>query len=196
MDQREQEQRPVRREYGSSAAADSIGRARRVIDQLEARINDARRVPMSKTLSIVDAGELIDLIGQLRIVLPHTVVQAQAILDMRLARLTGLERERLQEEYAELEKTIAYLRAVLADEKMVLGIIREEILAIKAKYADERRTQISLMDGEIVIRDGENELRFKQKDVSLCKPLVIITEDDIAMDEEMSDDEKNDSEGR
>ena len=75
--------------------------------------------------------------------------QAQAILDMRLARLTGLERERLQEEYAELQKTIAYLRAVLADEKMVLGIIREEILAIKAKYADERRTQISMMDGEI-----------------------------------------------
>ena len=83
MDQREQEQRSVRREYGSSAAADSIGQARRVIDQLEARINDARRVPMSKTLSIVDAGELIDLIGQLRIVLPHTVVQAQAILEQQ-----------------------------------------------------------------------------------------------------------------
>ena len=75
--------------------------------------------------------------------------QAQAILDMRLARLTGLERERLQEEYAELEKTIAYLRAVLGDEKMVLAIIREEILAIKEKYADPRRTQISVMDGEI-----------------------------------------------
>lgn len=75
--------------------------------------------------------------------------QAQAILDMRLARLTGLERERLQEEYAELEKTIAYLRAVLADEKMVLSIVREEILDIKAKYADGRRTQISAMDGEI-----------------------------------------------
>lgn len=83
MDQREQEQRPVRREYGSSAATDSIGQARRVIDQLEARINDARRVPMSKTLSIVDTGELIDLIGQLRIVLPHTVVQAQAILEQQ-----------------------------------------------------------------------------------------------------------------
>ena len=83
MDQWEQEQRPVRREYGSSTAADSIGQARRVIDQLEARINDARRVPMSKTLSIVDAGELIDLIGQLRIVLPHTVVQAQAILEQQ-----------------------------------------------------------------------------------------------------------------
>jgi len=75
--------------------------------------------------------------------------QAQAILDMRLARLTGLERERLQEEYAELEKTIAYLRAVLADEKMVLAIVREEILAIKEKYADPRRTQFSAMDGEI-----------------------------------------------
>ncbi len=75
--------------------------------------------------------------------------QAQAILDMRLARLTGLERERLQEEYAELEKTIAYLRAVLADEKLVLGIIKDEILAIKEKYADERRTEITAMDGEI-----------------------------------------------
>ncbi|MGN0773766.1 MAG: DNA gyrase subunit A [Candidatus Ventricola sp.] len=75
--------------------------------------------------------------------------QAQAILDMRLARLTGLERERLQEEYAELEKTIAYLRAVLADEKMVLGIIKDEILEIKQKYADERRTEITAMDGEI-----------------------------------------------
>ena len=78
-----------------------------------------------------------------------TEKQAQAILDMRLARLTGLERERLQEEYAELEKTIAYLRAVLADEKMVLGIVRDEILAIKAKFADPRRTEISMMDGEI-----------------------------------------------
>ena len=75
--------------------------------------------------------------------------QAQAILDMRLARLTGLERERLQEEYAELQKTIAYLRAVLADEKLVLGIIKDELLVIKEKYADERRTEITVMDGEI-----------------------------------------------
>lgn len=75
--------------------------------------------------------------------------QAQAILDMRLARLTGLERERLQEEYQELEKTIAYLKAVLADEKMVLSIIRSEILEIKTKYADPRRTTFSAMEGEI-----------------------------------------------
>ena len=75
--------------------------------------------------------------------------QAQAILDMRLARLTGLERERLQEEYAELLKTIAYLRAVLADEQMVLGIIRDEMLVIREKHADDRRTEITVMDGEI-----------------------------------------------
>ena len=75
--------------------------------------------------------------------------QAQAILDMRLARLTGLERERLQEEYAELLKTIAHLRAILADEKLVLGVIREEILEVKRRFADERRTQFSVMDGEI-----------------------------------------------
>ena len=75
--------------------------------------------------------------------------QAQAILDMRLARLMGLERERRQEEYAELQKTIARLRAILADEKLVLAVIREEILAVKAKYADERRTQFSVLDGEI-----------------------------------------------
>ena len=74
MESSEQEPRTVRHEYGSSSAGDSIGQARRVIDELEARINDARRVPMSKTLSIIDTGELIDLIGQLRIVLPHTVV--------------------------------------------------------------------------------------------------------------------------
>jgi len=78
-----------------------------------------------------------------------TEKQAQAILDMRLARLTGLERERLQEEYEELQKTIAYLRAVLADEKLVLGIIKDEILAVKAKYADERRTEMTVMEGEI-----------------------------------------------
>ena len=83
--------------------------------------------------------------------------QAQAILDMRLARLTGLERERLQEEYAELQKTIAYLRAVLADEQLVLGIIRDEMLVIKEKHADERRTEITAMDVEIDPEDLSQE---------------------------------------
>ncbi len=75
--------------------------------------------------------------------------QAQAILDMRLARLTGLERERLQEEYAELEKTIAGLRAILADEQLLLSVVRGELLEVRRKYADERRTEIASVAEEI-----------------------------------------------
>ena len=79
--------------------------------------------------------------------------QAQAILDMRLQRLTGLEREKIEAEYAELQKLIAYYREVLANEEMVLGIIRDEILEIKRKYGDERRTEISALEGEIDMLD-------------------------------------------
>ncbi|GER67293.1 DNA gyrase subunit A [Weizmannia acidilactici] len=68
--------------------------------------------------------------------------QAQAILDMRLQRLTGLEREKIEEEYQGLIKLIAELKAILADEEKVLEIIREELLEIKARYNDERRTEI------------------------------------------------------
>ena len=82
-----------------------------------------------------------------------TEKQAQAILDMRLQRLTGLERERLEAEYAELEKQIAYYRAVLADEQLVRSIVKDEILEIKRKYADERRTEISALEGEIDMLD-------------------------------------------
>lgn len=82
MDRREQQaERPMRREY--QVGSDSIGQAKRVIDQIEAKINDAYRVPMKRDLCIVEASALIDLIGQLRIVLPHTVQQAQAILNSR-----------------------------------------------------------------------------------------------------------------
>ncbi len=73
--------------------------------------------------------------------------QAQAIVDMRLRALTGLEREKLQAEFDELEKKIAEYEAILADEKVLLGVIREEILLIKEKYGDDRRTSIE-MDAE------------------------------------------------
>lgn len=69
--------------------------------------------------------------------------QAQAILDMRLHRLTALEREKLEEEYRGLLARIAYLEAVLADEKMVLGIVKDELAEIKKKFADARRTEIA-----------------------------------------------------
>ncbi len=69
-------------------------------------------------------------------------IQAQAILDMRLARLQGLEREKIDKEYAELMEKIAYFKAILADEKLLLGVIKDELLEIKAKYGDKRRTKI------------------------------------------------------
>lgn len=71
-----------------------------------------------------------------------TEKQAQAILDLRLQRLTQLEQSKLEEEHRELTEKIAYLRRVLADESLVLGIIREELQEIRDKHADERRTQI------------------------------------------------------
>ena len=79
--------------------------------------------------------------------------QAQAILDMRLQRLTGLERDKIEAEYAELQKMIAYYKEVLANESMVLGIIKDELTEIKRKYADERRTEISALEGEIDMLD-------------------------------------------
>ena len=69
-------------------------------------------------------------------------IQAQAIVDMRLRALTGLEREKLENEYRELMAKIAELKAILADEKKLLGVIREEIIVISDKYGDERRTAI------------------------------------------------------
>src|SRR5690606_14834402 len=68
--------------------------------------------------------------------------QAQAILDMRLQRLTGLEREKIEGEYQELLKTIAYYRELLADRQKIMGVVREELLAIKERFADPRRTEI------------------------------------------------------
>lgn len=79
--------------------------------------------------------------------------QAQAIVDMRLGRLTGLEREKLENEYRELLEKIAYYRAVLASEDLVLKIIKEELAVIKEKYADERRTEITADEDEIDIED-------------------------------------------
>ncbi|MBE5796650.1 MAG: DNA gyrase subunit A [Clostridiales bacterium] len=79
--------------------------------------------------------------------------QAQAILDMRLARLTGLERDRLQAEYDELQVEILRLQGILADEAKLMEVIKTEILAIKDKFADPRRTELTTIDGEIDVED-------------------------------------------
>ncbi|MEW5762472.1 MAG: DNA gyrase subunit A [Bacillota bacterium] len=79
--------------------------------------------------------------------------QAQAILDMRLQRLTALEREKVEEEYRELVAKIAHLEAVLADERLLLGIIKDELLAAREKYGDDRRTEISLEETNFAPED-------------------------------------------
>ena len=79
--------------------------------------------------------------------------QAQAILDMRLARLTGLERDKLQAEYDELQKNIAYYRSLLADESLLMGVIKQEMGEIRDKFADPRRTELTVLEGEIDIED-------------------------------------------
>ena len=80
-------------------------------------------------------------------------VQAQAILDMRLKALQGLEREKLQNEYDELEQRIAYFRELLADPEKVKGVLRDELIAIRDKYGDERKTEIQDIEDDIDIED-------------------------------------------
>jgi len=80
-------------------------------------------------------------------------VQSQAIVDMRLRALTGLEREKLETEYAELMKKITELNAILADERKLLGVIREEIILISNKYGDDRRSQIGFDEFDISMED-------------------------------------------
>lgn len=80
-------------------------------------------------------------------------IQAQAILDMRLKTLSGLQREKIDEEYNELMKLIEYYREVLSSERLVFDIIKKELTEIKEKYGDERKTKIAAVEGEIDVED-------------------------------------------
>lgn len=99
----------------------------------------------SQTVQIAKA-ELMERFGL-------SEVQSQAIVDMRLRALTGLEREKLESEYQELMKQISELKAILADRKLLLGVIKEEILIIREKYGDERRTSIGFDEFDISMED-------------------------------------------
>ena len=109
------------------------------IDEVIRIIRAARNVQIAKQ-ELVDRFELTD-------------VQAQAIVDMRLRALTGLEREKLEAEYAELMERIRKLQAILADRNTLLRVIREEILAIAEKYGDDRRTAIGFDAYDISMED-------------------------------------------
>ena len=82
-----------------------------------------------------------------------TDIQAQAILDMRLKTLSGLQREKIEEEYKQLMELIEHLRAILNSEKLVFDIIKEELIEIRDKYGDERKTKIVAAEGEIDVED-------------------------------------------
>lgn len=126
----------------AEARAHILEGLRIALDNIDAVISLIRS---SKTTSEAKEG-LISKFGL-------TDIQAQAILDMRLQRLTGLERQKIEDEYNELMKKIEYLRAILADEQLLLGVIKDEIITIKEKYADDRRTEIRHAEGEINMRD-------------------------------------------
>ncbi len=89
-------------------------------------------------------------------------IQAQAILDMRLAKLQGLEREKIQAEYEELQKKIAYYKSLLADEHKLMGVIKDELLEIKDKWSDPRRTKIVADEGEL-----DEEALIDEEDVAI-----------------------------
>ncbi len=89
-------------------------------------------------------------------------IQAQAILDMRLAKLQGLEREKLKNEYDELQKRIAYYKSLLADEHKLMGVIKDELLEIKEKWGDPRRTKIVADEGEL-----DEEALIDEEDVAI-----------------------------
>ncbi|MBO5666411.1 MAG: DNA gyrase subunit A [Firmicutes bacterium] len=91
-------------------------------------------------------------------------LQAQAILDMRLARLQGLEREKIEAEYAELMKQIAWYKEILGDEKVLMGVIKEELIQIRDKYGDKRRTAI-IADAEEI--DEEDLIQEAQVAITL-----------------------------
>ena len=93
-----------------------------------------------------------------------TDIQAQAILDMQLKRLSGLQREKLEEEYAELMKLIEYYKAVLSSETLVYDIIKEELLEIKEKFGDERLTKIAAAEGEL---EDEDLIKEEQTVIAL-----------------------------
>ncbi|MCI7289706.1 MAG: DNA gyrase subunit A [Blautia sp.] len=109
------------------------------IDEVIRIIRGSRSVQVAKQ-ELMDRFELTD-------------VQAQAIVDMRLRALTGLEREKLEAEYAELMEKIRKLKAILADRNTLLRVIREEILAISEKYGDDRRTAIGFDAYDISMED-------------------------------------------
>jgi len=126
----------------AEARAHIVEGLRIALDHIDAIVNTIRQSPNREAakVALMAKFELSDK-------------QADAILDMRLHRLTGLERDKLEDEYRELIKTIAYLSEVLANERMLMGIIKTELEEVGKKYGDERRTQIIAEEQSFEVED-------------------------------------------
>jgi len=110
------------------------------LDEVIALIRASSTPEMAKE-SLINAGWGLD------------EIQAKAILELRLQRLTGMEREKIREEYDQLMQVIAYLKELLADEGKRFEVIRKELLEVKEKFGDERKTEITYLDDEVTIKD-------------------------------------------
>ncbi len=124
----------------AEARAHILEGLKKALDNIDAIIKIIREAYNDAKIKLMEAFDFSD-------------VQAQAILDMRLARLQGLEKEKIEAELAELLEKIDYYKRVLADESLVMGIIKDEMTEIKNKFSDPRRTEISTSDYDIDIED-------------------------------------------
>jgi DNA gyrase subunit A len=133
------------------------------LDQVIALIRAAKTVPEARDGLIASFG--------------LTQTQAQAILDMQLQRLTGLERQKILDELADLLKTIERLRAILASERLLMQIIVDELKAVRDKYGDDRRTQIIDESGELSIEDliAEEDMAITVSNTGYIKRTAIST---------------------
>ncbi len=134
-------------------------RTRYLLDRAEARAHILEGLlraldDIDRVIAIIRGSQTVDIARNgLMEEFDFSEKQAKAILEMRLQRLTGLEREKVQEEYDELLETIEYYRQLLADEQMVLQVVRDELLDVTEKYGDERRTQIIGREGDLEEED-------------------------------------------
>ncbi len=134
-------------------------RTRYLLDRAEARAHILEGLlraldDIDRVINVIRSSRTVEIArDRLMETFEFTVKQARAILEMRLQRLTGLEREKVKAEYDELLETIEYYRAVLGDESMVYDIVREELEEITETFGDERRSQIIAREGEIDTED-------------------------------------------
>ncbi len=134
-------------------------RTRYLLDRAEARAHILEGLlraldDIDRVISIIRGSQTVDVARErLMEEFEFTRKQTKAILEMRLQRLTGLEREKVQEEYDELLETIDYYRSLLADERMMYEVVRDELLELTDEYGDERRTQIIGREGDLEEED-------------------------------------------